>query len=451
MLRILLFALLLPMIPAFAQDVVIVEVEPNPSGADSGNEWVRLFNTGPEEADLSGWTLSSTGGDARTHELSGTVPRCGGVTVILPGQFIDNSQDLLILYDASGNAVDSTPAISDTGNDSWTWKVDVPECAPAGPAPDGPLEVAGVLNVVFVDLKEKGESILVLFPNKKVMLIDGGMPNSYPNLEAALKQNNVTAIDVMVATHADQDHIAGLTEVLRDGDFAVQKVLISHVPSTSQTYANFIAAVRNEGLEPIEAFDGYEIGLDPAVDASVVSPPQAGLEEGANASKTNTNSLVIRMTYGNVSFLFTGDATHVTEEWLAQSRQHDANIMNAPHHGSKYSSTPEFIAAFDPEVVVFSADIDNVHGHPHQEAIERYGAHSEPIALHQTGTEGHITVSTDGTRCSLIIQGNEQACYPGVAAVPEFPLALLILVLAVAGAILATSTPKLGQLACLGK
>jgi len=285
----------------------------------------------------------------------------------------------------------------------------------------------GLLSVVFVDLQTKGESILVIFPNGKTMLIDGGMPSSYPNLESVLKQYNVSEIDVMIGTHADQDHIAGLTKVLDDSDFTVKQVLISYVPSSTLTYQNFLAEISDNGLQPQTVFDGHTIDLDGSVTAKIISPPTEGIPDGTNASTSNSNALITLLEYGNVSFLLTADATHTTESWIVRNHPNlDIDIMNGPHHGSKYSSTDAFIDHITPQLVIFSADQDNAYGHPHQEAIDEY--QSRGINHYQTGLEGNIVIKTDGSRCSLILEGGpEQPCYSGVQVVPEFPFALAIL------------------------
>ncbi|HEX9846698.1 MAG TPA: MBL fold metallo-hydrolase [Candidatus Nitrosotenuis sp.] len=290
-----------------------------------------------------------------------------------------------------------------------------------------PASHDGLLSVVFVDLQTKGESILVIFPNGKTMLIDGGMPSSYPKLESVLKQHNISEIDVMVGTHADQDHIAGLTKVLDDSDFTVKQVFISYVPSSTLTYQNFLNELSDNGLQSQAVFDGHVIDLDSAVTAKIISPPIGGIQDGPSASLSNSNSLVTLLEYGSVSFLLTADATHTTESWIVQNHPDlDIDIMNGPHHGSKYSSTDAFIDHLTPQLVIFSADQNNEYGHPHQEVIDEY--QSRGINHYQTGLEGSIVIKTDGVGCSLILEGEpEQPCYSGIQVVPEFPLVLAIL------------------------
>ena len=121
-------------------NIVILEVEPNPAGTDAGNEWVRLFNPSSNSINLSGWQISSTHGNTNTHTLSGNIGACDGIKIIFPSQFIDNEDELLILYDNTGSVVDSTPIIYDTSNDGSTWKITTPSCDSSQPEPEATPE-----------------------------------------------------------------------------------------------------------------------------------------------------------------------------------------------------------------------------------------------------------------------------------------------------------------------
>jgi len=121
------FVLLIPT-SAFAEDITIIEVESNPAGYDEGNEWVRLFNPFSNFVDLSGWKISSTHGVTNTYTLSENINSCDELKIVFSTQFLDNVGESLILYDKSGNVVDSTPVIDDGDNDGTTWKGQTPSC-----------------------------------------------------------------------------------------------------------------------------------------------------------------------------------------------------------------------------------------------------------------------------------------------------------------------------------
>jgi len=114
-------------VPVYA-DIVIIEVEPNPAGVDSGNEWARLFNSGKDSVNLSGWSINSTHGEIKSYRLSGNISACDDRIIIFPGQFIDNENESLILYDDTGKVVDSTSKINDNANTNLTWTTETPKC-----------------------------------------------------------------------------------------------------------------------------------------------------------------------------------------------------------------------------------------------------------------------------------------------------------------------------------
>jgi len=114
-------------VPAYAE-IVIIEVESNPEGTDSGNEWARLFNSGKESVSLSGWGMNTTHGETKSYRLSGNISACDDKIIIFPGQFVDNENESLILYDDAGKVVDSTSKINDNANTNLTWKTNTPKC-----------------------------------------------------------------------------------------------------------------------------------------------------------------------------------------------------------------------------------------------------------------------------------------------------------------------------------
>ena len=290
------------------------------------------------------------------------------------------------------------------------------------------------LTVVYINLETKGDSTLVMFPNGKVMLIDGGMPDAYPNVKAILDEFGIDKIDVMVATHPDQDHVAGLNAVLNDPDFTVDRILIGPTSKDTRTYTTFLGLAGDAEI----AYAGDVIDIDPDVSVQVLSPPEYLISGSSKASLENTNSVILLVTYGDIEFLFTADATYLTEEWLLDNHVDilDIDIMNAPHHGSKYGSTDQFILATSPEAVIFSVNYGNQYGHPHNESLIRYMTQDVPFA--QTA-DGNIVFQTDGTDCSVVtieLPDLEFPCFDGVQTVPEFGGAMLVMGMTAAAVIL---------------
>ena len=267
------------------------------------------------------------------------------------------------------------------------------------------------LSVVFIDL-EKGDSTLVVFPNGKSMLIDGGLATSYPDMRDVISEFDLSRIDVVVATHPDQDHISGLSELIEDQTIAVGSVFISPVSEDTEAYRSFLSLAQNEQI----VYSGTTMPLDDDVYVQVLSPPRQLIPDDTNASSANSNSIVLLLEYGDIEMLFTSDTTHTTESWLVRSQPDliDVDIMSSPHHGSKHSNTPAFILATSPGVVIFSADEDNQYNYPHEETISRYVS-AGITSMHTSN--GDIIFQTDGTNCStffLDFWQSESACFPGI-------------------------------------
>ena len=400
-------------VPAWAQDVFIIDVESNPAGPDGGNEWILLFNPGIQPVDLSGWRVVTA--DGGSHLLDQTIPACDRIEVRFPEQFIDNNNEILTLFDSENTKIDETPPISDAKNDDDIWSTSVPKCEGSLPPPSVPSVPIDILEITFVDLGSAGESILLVAPEDATMLIDGGLARSYNNLKQVMNDSNVDSIDIMVATHADQDHIEGLTSVILDSDIDVEYVFLSHIAATTKTYANFIESIRSMQIPSEIAYAGHTIALSDSIPIQVISPPMQGISD--SSSLRNTNTLVLYMEYGAISFLFTGDATSKTERWIVQNIQElDIDIMNGPHHGSHHSSTELFLDHVTPQLVIFSADADNRYGHPHHDVVSRYD--NRGIANYQTGIDGSIKIRTDGVGCSIILKDSDEVpCYDGILTV----------------------------------
>ena len=116
-------------IPVYASDIIIIEVEPNPEGNDSGNEWARLFNSGNNPVNLSGWFLNSTQSETKPVKLSGNIEPCADRMIKFPGEFLNNENESLVLYDNTGQVVDSTSKITDSADSKLTWTTKAPKCA----------------------------------------------------------------------------------------------------------------------------------------------------------------------------------------------------------------------------------------------------------------------------------------------------------------------------------
>ncbi|MFF5995311.1 MBL fold metallo-hydrolase [Lysinibacillus sp. KU-BSD001] len=240
------------------------------------------------------------------------------------------------------------------------------------------------MRVHFINVGQ-GDSIFIQSPNGKTMLIDGGVKGEGNNIVAYLRAQGVKQLDYVVATHPDADHIGGLISVLNS--ISVKNFIDSGKVHTSQTYEQMITLVGDKGIPYTVPKTGETVNLDEELDIIVVSADE-------HAADNNEASIVLKVTYGEVSFLLTGDAGVEMEKEMMATQNVQATILKAGHHGSNTSSSLAFIQAVQPEATILSYGQDNKYGHPHIEVIESLQTvHSQ---IYSTAEGGHIVVTTDG-------------------------------------------------------
>jgi competence protein ComEC len=244
-------------------------------------------------------------------------------------------------------------------------------------------DTTGELQVHFIDVGQ-GDSILILAPDGKAMLIDGGEADS--GVVQYLKNKGINRLDLVVATHPHADHIGGLIQVLKT--IPVAKVVTNGQPTTTKTYENFLDAVAAAKAEYAEVKRGDSLRLGDLVFA-VLNPT------GTNGDDLNDNSVVLRLVYGKVSFLFTGDAQVQAEASMSVSSFSpvQATILKVGHHGSRTASSQAFLDLVKPEIAIYSASKGNPYGHPHAETIAALLAVGAKI--YGTDVNGTVIVTTD--------------------------------------------------------
>jgi len=262
----------------------------------------------------------------------------------------------------------------------------------------------GKLRVDFLDVGQ-GDSALVTMPNGTTLLVDGGGRPSFGTANTTDSARSIgetvvseylwwlglSEIDYVVVTHADADHIDGLNDVLRN--FTVRAALVARSPADDPEFAKFSATLRETQthVETIQAGDTIHFG---AVEVSVLWP-HAGGETSAN-----NDSVVLRIGFGERSILLTGDIEKAAEQDIvAAEQQLHVDVVKAPHHGSKTSSTLPFVLATKPAFTIISVGQHSMFGHPHREVVERWQANGATVLT--TGDCGTITITTDGHDLSL--------------------------------------------------
>jgi competence protein ComEC len=250
-----------------------------------------------------------------------------------------------------------------------------------------------VLRVSFLDVGQ-GDSILIETPNGVRALIDGGVSPSVTREIGSLLPWNERVIDLVVATHADADHIGGLPEVLEEYD--VKATLEPNSSSETAVYAAWQILEREEGAAEMIAEREQVFELDQGVYLTILYPV-----EGMYGLEGNDASIVSRLSYGDTCFILTGDAALAVEEELvaADGELLDCEVLKAGHHGSRTSTSRAFVDAVSPEYTVISAGRDNRYGHPHEEVVNTLmGSGTEILGTYEHGT---ITFESDGREVVL--------------------------------------------------
>lgn len=239
------------------------------------------------------------------------------------------------------------------------------------------------LLVHFIDVGQ-GDSILIDL-GKIEVLIDGG--DRAPGIVPYLKDHVDGPLEVMVATHPHADHIGGLIAVL--DAFQIQQIWHNGDTSESKTYAEFMNGVQSEGAEI------HIARLHNTIEAGELKlfVHHPAILEGS----TNNNSIVLHLAYGDIDFLFTGDAEKETEGQmmiLSSVRLPEVEILKVGHHGSRTASSEDFLAIASPEIAIYMAGKDNSYVHPHQETIDALTQIGTTI--YGTDTNGTIVITTNG-------------------------------------------------------
>jgi competence protein ComEC len=244
------------------------------------------------------------------------------------------------------------------------------------------------LRVDFLDVGQ-GDSALLTMPDGTTMLVDGGGRPAFSAANDSARRigetvvseylwwRGLSGIDYVIATHGDADHIDGLKDVLKN--FSVKAALVG--PQT--------LLETNTHLKTIHAGDVMQFG---DVSVQVLSPP------AESDQSDNNNSVVLRITFGEHAILLTGDIEKAAERSLVQQNLR-ADVVKVPHHGSKTSSTEQFVLATKPTFAIISVGRNSMFGHPHEEVVQRWQLNGAKVLT--TGDYGTITVTTNGKVLAL--------------------------------------------------
>lgn len=256
---------------------------------------------------------------------------------------------------------------------------------------DNKMIVSNELKVHFIDVGQ-ADSILIQTPSGLNMLIDAGETKSGAIL-AYLKGLNINRLDYVVATHPHEDHISEMHRII--DNFDIGKFYMPNVGNWTVEYKNMIKSLNNKGIKSLEAKAFVNLNLGSNIRCEIISPSSNNYGDNLN-----NWSAVIRLSYGNTSFLFTGDAEALAEKEMINNKFNlKSTVLKVSHHGDRNATCDEFLQAVKPSIAIISAPESSVWGHPHQEVMERLIKNN--ILVYQTSKSGNIVLTSDSKNISI--------------------------------------------------
>lgn len=301
----------------------------------------------------------------------------------LAGKVVSILVILAIIGGVAGNGGNFSEQSADQAPQDQIEAVEPSQDEPAEPPQqEEAQEPTGTLAVHFIDVGQ-GDSEFLELPTGETMLIDAGEESEAQAVVSYVESLGHSSIDYVVATHPHSDHIGGMPAVF--SAFEVGEVWAPAATHDTQTFEAFLDAVEAEGLSINTATAGKQIASGNGMEIDVLSP-----KDGASFSDLNDWSAIVGLTFGEIDFLFTGDAG---TDVISAAGAGDIDVLKVGHHGSDTSTTASLVSSLSPEYAVISCGAGNSYGHPHQSTLDALVS----ATVYRTDADGTVIATSDGS------------------------------------------------------
>jgi len=257
------------------------------------------------------------------------------------------------------------------------------------------FEESKALEVDFLDVGQ-GDAILIKTPDHQRILIDGGPSNAVVNKLGENLPFFDKKIDLIILTHPHADHLDGLIEILKR--YEVKKILSTGVIHTTPDYLSWLEEIKNQNVPMEIARAGQTLDFDGGIKMEIFYPSEDSA--GRQVENLNNTSIVAKLVFGQTSFLFTGDAeTEAEESLLVGDFDLQADVLKVAHHGSKNSTSQNFLEKVQPKFAVISVGADNQFGHPNTMTLKRL--ENIGAEIFRTDQDGDIKIISDGEKINF--------------------------------------------------
>ena len=255
------------------------------------------------------------------------------------------------------------------------------------------------LRIHFLDVGQ-GDSTFIETPKNKTILIDGGgsMSKNFDvgksTLLPYILDRGYTKIDYVIISHFDQDHVGGILTILEE--LTVEKVIIAKQNEESENYKKFLEIVNQNKIKVIEVEAGDKIKIEEDIYFDIIWPLQNQITQNV----LNNNAIVAKLNYKKISMLFTGDIEEIAEKEILKKYENtkilNSTILKIAHHGSKTSTTDNFLSLVNPQIALIGVGENNLFNHPAVQTIQKLK--DKNVKIFRTDEKGEITlyINTNG-------------------------------------------------------